>query len=316
MDSKRRGGCGATPRAGEKGWRLGKDGAQDMGMKRGIIGVVGFAGLWVLLTAALAPAVRCGVEAMAPGIFPFARIFGRVQLGVALALVPGLLFFWRQDPRRFLEGGRLKRQGLRMGLWAGLGMGMLGLVAMGQSGLGVRRWGGVPGLGVWLGAGGAGILVAVLEEFFFRGVLGLAWWRAMGGQRVGWLVGVGAVVFAGAHFLRPVPGVELGWDAGFLAWTRLELWAGAVDPWKLGGLFVAGLILGRMAWAQGTLAGPIGLHAGWVAGWKIAEVAWPEVPQATAGWWGPSLEAGPLLFLVLLVFALALWGRPILARLD
>ena len=138
----------------------------------------------------------------------------------------------------------------------------------------------------------------------------------MGGQRVGWLVGVGAVVFAGAHFLRPVPGVELGWDAGFLAWTRLGLWAGAVDPWKLGGLFVAGLILGRMVWAQGTLAGSIGLHAGWVAGWKIAEVAWPEVPQATAGWWGPSLEAGPLPFLVLLVFALALWGRPILARLD
>jgi len=138
----------------------------------------------------------------------------------------------------------------------------------------------------------------------------------MGGQRVGWLVGVGAVVFAGAHFLRPVPGTELGWEAGFLAWTRLELWAGVVDPWKLGGLFVTGLILGRMAWAQGTLAGPIGLHAGWVAGLKIAEVAWPEVPQATAGWWGPSLEAGPLPFFVLLVFALALWGRPILARLD
>ena len=91
---------------------------------------------------------------------------------------------------------------------------------------------------------------------------------------------------------------------------------GAVDPWKFAGLFVLGLILGRMAWSQGTLAGPIGLHTGLVAGWKIAEVAWPEVPQATAGWWGPSLEAGPLPFFILLVFALALWGRPILARLD
>ena len=286
-----------------------------MGMKRGVLGVVGYAGLWVLLTAILAPWVRWGVEMMAPGVFPFPRIFGRVQLGVALALVPGLLLYWREDPRKFLDRTGWKGQVLRAGMWAGVGMGMLGLVALGQSGLGVRKWGGVPGWGVWLGAGGAAILVAVLEEFFFRGVLGLAWWRAMGRERVGWWVGVGAVVFAGAHFLRPVVGLEVGWNAGFLAWTRLELWAGAVDPWKFAGLFVLGLILGRMAWSQGTLAGPIGLHAGLVAGWKIAEVAWPEVPQATAGWWGPSLEAGPLPFFILLVFALALWGRPILARL-
>ena len=286
-----------------------------MEMKRGILGVVGYAGLWVLLTAILAPVVRWAVEMMAPGVFPFPRIFGRVQLGLALALVPGLLFYWREDPRKFFDRAAWKGQVLRAVMWAGVGMGMLGLVALGQSGLGVRKWGGVPGWGVWLGAGGAAILVAVLEEFFFRGVLGLAWWRAMGRERVGWWVGVGAVVFAGAHFLRPVVGLEVGWNAGFLAWTRLELWAGAVDPWKFAGLFVLGLILGRMAWSQGTLAGPIGLHAGLVAGWKIAEVAWPEVPQATAGWWGPSLEAGPLPFFILLVFSLALWGRPILARL-
>ncbi|KRO60434.1 MAG: hypothetical protein ABR82_05020, partial [Verrucomicrobia subdivision 6 bacterium BACL9 MAG-120507-bin52] len=107
-----------------------------------------------------------------------------------------------------------------------------------------------------------------------------------------------------------------GWEVGFLAWGNLELWRGTAHLWKCAGLFLIGLILARVVWNERSLAGAIGLHAGWVAGLRFAESAFPAVPQAAEGWWGPSLEAGPFPFLLLLVVTFALWGRPIRAALG
>jgi len=168
------------------------------------------------------------------------------------------------------------------------------------------------------GGVGVGLGVGILEEFFFRGVLGLAWWRAMGNRWLGGVIFIGALIFGAAHFIRPrpSPGLEAGWVSGFLAWGRLELWGGIGHLWKLAGLILIGLILARLVSNQRTLAGAIGLHAGWVAGMRWAESAWPVVPQSVGGWWGPSLEEGPLPFLLLLGVAFFLWGRPIRANLD
>jgi len=165
---------------------------------------------------------------------------------------------------------------------------------------------------------GTGLLGGVLEENFFRGVLGLAWWRALGERRVGLGVFVGALVFAVAHFIRPGVGWDGGggWGAGFLAWGSLELWSGTGHLWKLAGLVLIGFILVRVVWNQQSLAGAIGLHAGWVGGVRWVESACPPVPQAVEGWWGPSLDAGPLPFLLLLIVTFALWGRPIRATLG
>ena len=311
-------GWGATLWAGQKGWRWGSKREQDGRVNRGGIGVLVYFGLWVLLTSALAWPVACGVEKLAPGIFPFARIFGRVELVVALLLAVGLMRWWGEDPRKWIDGQKRKREWVRLGLWAGAGLGMVGLVAGVQGVLGVRQWGGVPGVGVWAGAVGTGLLVGVVEEFFFRGVLGLAWWRAVGDRWVGGAVVVGAGIFAAAHFIRPGVGWEgaRGLEAGFLAWGNLELWSGTGHLWKCAGLFLIGLILARVVWNERSLAGAIGLHAGWVAGLRVAESAFPIVPQAAEGWWGPSLEAGPFPFLLLLVVTFALWGRPIRAALG
>jgi hypothetical protein len=130
------------------------------------------------------------------------------------------------------------------------------------------------------------------------------------------LIIFGALIFSVAHYLRPVAGPEEGWGAGWMAWGRLELWAGSPNGWKLAVLFLMGLILGRMVWDKGSLTGAVGLHAGLVAGLRWAEQAWPTVPQSVSGWWGPSLDAGPLPFCLLLVVTLILWGRPIRAHLD
>ena len=69
-------------------------------MNRGWKGVAAFFGVWIVMTAVLFPAVRMAVEAVVPGMFTSARIFGRVQLGVALALVPVLFWFWKDGPMR------------------------------------------------------------------------------------------------------------------------------------------------------------------------------------------------------------------------
>ena len=205
----------------------------------------------------------------------------------------------------------------RLGMWVCIGLIMVGVVVAVQWVLGVRSWGGWPGVEVWAGAVGTGLGVGILEEAFFRGVLGLAWWRAVGERGVGGAIFVGAVIFAAAHFIRPGPGLvgEMGWAEGFLAWGRLDLWSGSPHLWKFAGLVLMGLILARLVWNEKTLAGAIGLHAGWVAGLRSAESGWPVVPASVAGWWGPSLEEGPLPFLLLLVVAFWLWGQPIRARL-
>lgn len=285
-------------------------------MSNGWRGVAGFFGLWVLLTAILFPGLRAAVDAAFPGMFSSPRIFGRVQLGVALALVPLLFWFWKDGPRRFFLGGTGQAGGLRLISWGILGMGMVVVTAWIQSVLGVRTWAGVPGLDLWAGALATGCLVAVLEEFFFRGVLGLAFWKAAGEKPVAGLLGVNAAVFAAAHFIRPNSDLPGGILAGFAGWMNLQLWAGPADPWKLAGLFVAGLILARLVWQQGNLWAAIGLHAGWVAGIRISEGFWKESSQVSGGWWGPSLEAGPIPLVLLLLVAFALWGRPARARLD
>jgi len=285
-------------------------------MNQGWKGVAVFFGLWILLTALLFPWVRVAVEAVAPGMFTSPRIFGRIQMVMALAGGVGLLWFWKDGPKRFFLSESRPALGFKVARWGVLGGGMVVAAAWVQSLLGVRSWAGVPSVDLWAGALAVGGLVAVLEEFFFRGVLGLAFWRAAGEKPAAWLIGINAAIFSAAHFLRPQAEMGPGWLSGFGAWTNLELWAGPADPWRLAGLFVAGLILARLAWQQQNLWAAIGLHAGWVAGLRISEGFWKESPQVSGGWWGPSLEAGPIPFVLLLLLAFTLWGRPIRARLD
>ena len=285
-------------------------------MNRGWKGVACFLGSWILLTAVLFPGVRAVVEAVAPGMFTPPRIFGRIQMVLALLGGVGLLFYWKDTPQRFFDANSWPGVGFKVVRWGLLGAGMVAAAAGLQSFLGVRSWVGVPGVDLWAGALATGALVAVLEEFFFRGVLGLAFWRATGEKPAALLLGINAAIFSAAHFLRPQGDIGTGWFSGFVAWTNLELWAAEADPWRLAGLFVAGLILARLAWQQQNLWAAVGLHAGWVAGLRICEGFWKESAQVSGGWWGPSLEAGPIPFVLLLLVAFTLWGRPIRARLD
>ena len=98
-------------------------------MNRGWQGVAGFFAAWLVLTPVFFPAVRWAVEAAVPGMFTAARIFGRVQLGVALVLVPLLFWFWKDGPKRFFAGSGAATTGLRLACWGLLGIGMVAVAA-------------------------------------------------------------------------------------------------------------------------------------------------------------------------------------------
>lgn len=151
------------------------------------------------------------------------------------------------------------------------GMGMLLVLSLGLYGLGIRL--GTPqALGsvrmlvqAALQALGAGLLIALVEELFFRGALFSAIRR--GGSAFSTLFW-SSLLFALIHFLKPpvLPRDEpLGWS---LSW---DLFAGTFNRTALLGnldsllaLFFAGLLLAALRERSGHIGYCIGVHAGWI----------------------------------------------------
>lgn len=109
-------------------------------------------------------------------------------------------------------------------------------------------------------------VVAAFEEMFFRGVLLGALLRVW---RPAPAIAATSVFFSAAHFLKPpaeAPVVELQWWSGLAALP--ECFRAFADFPKvassLANLALAGATLGWAYWRTGSLALPLGLHAGWV----------------------------------------------------
>lgn len=210
---------------------------------------------------------------------PFHRYVHRCLLGLALVglwpLARGL------GCRRWADVGLgmagRKGEAVRQGM-AGLAVAMatFGGALVLEIGLGARHWRAVADPEHWLGVLGAavlsGVVVGVLEEILFRGVL-------CGGLRheIGWpwAILVSSVIYALVHlFHRPPSPDRVTWWSG---WEMVgHMLAGVMVPeaWVPGGmtLVVAGVLLGGWYRAAGSLHGVIGLHAGWVVAAKMRAV--------------------------------------------
>jgi len=110
------------------------------------------------------------------------------------------------------------------------------------------------------------IIVAGLEEIFFRGIIlsrlrkTFAFWPALVS---------GSLFFAAVHFLKPSAdfgSVEVEWYSGFMLIP--ESFRAFADPtaiiYQFSALLLAGLILGYAFLKKKSLYFSIGLHAGWV----------------------------------------------------
>jgi len=251
-------------------------------------------------TTVVSPWVAWALEAAVGRPFTFSRVWNRVFEGL---LVVALLLAWRP-----LDLGGPSAIGFRRAGWArDLGRGL----AAGVAGLGVGLvlcWAGGalrPELRfdpaktahkALLGAGAA-VAVGVGEEALFRGVL-LRRLSLDMGRTAG--VAVTTAIYAAVHAIgksekiaRPTPA------AGF---ERLRtLFAPLARPRALRmlvGLALFGLLLVWARLRSGGLWLPIGIHAGWVAVFRIGRLffeiephpvwlvgpGWPPVVGGAAGW--------------------------------
>jgi uncharacterized protein len=139
-------------------------------------------------------------------------------------------------------------------------------------------------------------IVAVIEEFLFRGVLlGLAlrsftpWPAALGVS----------IAFAGVHFLRPSKQAEssVEWWTGIAQILRVLDAAPPLSLWIAGflSLFAAGMILAFAVLRTRSLWLSIGLHAGWIfcqqaLQWLAKYRVQP--PESLLPWIGPNVVSG------------------------
>jgi membrane protease YdiL (CAAX protease family) len=197
---------------------------------------------------------RCVLVLALAGLFPLARGLGcRSWSDVGLS-------FKGQPARRWLSG-------------AGVGWAMFLVVVSLEVGIGTREWKGfgeLPELSRRLGeALMAGLLVGVIEETLFRGVLcggmrrGMGWWPA---------ILLSSAIYSAVHFLeRPPAPARVEWWSGLMALSQMLRGIGSVERLVPGflTLYLAGVLLGVMYWRTGTLFFPMGLHSAWVFCMKL-----------------------------------------------
>ncbi|MEK7951866.1 CPBP family intramembrane glutamic endopeptidase [Luteolibacter sp. Y139] len=151
------------------------------------------------------------------------------------------------------------------------------------------------------------VVVALVEELLFRGVLLGIFLRAM---RVTPAVFSLSFLFAFVHFLQPpvqvkIPDPEAS-SAGFFLLS--QIFARFGSPMELASSFTVlmavGLVLAYARVRTASLWLPIGLHLGWVVGVGIFKATtWPVggLPEATRIFVGPTLREGLLPLSVVMV---------------
>ena len=253
---------------------------------------------WAVQDLALHMDVAQGLAA-----YPFHRFFDRSVMIVALAGIWPLL---RVLGFRSWSGlGYLRARGWFRHLLAGwaLGAGSLALVIMVAVVWGSRSLQLDKSAGQIAGAALryflVGVLVALIEETLFRGVLQGALQRGMNAVLA--LLSASAV-YSAVHFLKPngvnIPADQVQWNSGLICFAQVVsqsfnhhgVLISAVT------LFLAGCVLGLAYVKTGALYLPIGLHAGWV--WANEFARW-----LGAGSINDDMVAWPMLVLLLLVIA-------------
>jgi membrane protease YdiL (CAAX protease family) len=222
---------------------------------------------------------------------PLSRIFDRLMLLGMIAVT-----FWlvrrQHAPACGLLGfhGPSSRFLLRLvaGLFAGLLLMCLALVPLLL--LGLRVWSDrlptalLPLLVLVAKGLGSGLLVAVLEESFFRGALQGSL-QGRGGRH--WALFAVPFFYSAVHFLGRSTGVPT--DA-VSAWSGFAVWQGLfatlARPLPIldafAALYCVGLLLALVRLRWGDLAGCIGLHAGFVT--VISVFRRISVPAADNPW--------------------------------
>jgi membrane protease YdiL (CAAX protease family) len=229
--------------------------------------------------------------------FPFHRYFSRcMQISALLMLWPA--FRWI-GIRRIGELGLERNPLWRRDLIVGMAIALIPVAALGAGYLAfdvydLRK--SIPVIGGLRILATAGV-VAILEEFLFRGVLLGLCLRSMKPLPA---VLISSAVFAIVHFLRVAKAATepaVSWLSGF---AQLPQAFSSAPPWPLLGwgmlsLLLAGIVLAAATLRSRSLFLPIGLHAGWILGqqglqWLAKFRIKP--PDALLPWVGQNVVSG------------------------
>lgn len=263
-----------------------------------------WAGQWAAVNSA-------GLLPQLAGI-PFPRYLSRAIMVTALcAVVPWLRWLGiRSFADLGLQQNRRRWQDLALG--AGISTGGLAIatVILLASGWAVvrepMRWYGVAM------AVPTGVVVALIEESFFRGALFGALRRSLR-----WPAALAflSLLFALVHFVKPVVGVAGGLSSGLIGWTSgfdhlPHAVARFAEPQQLFSGFVTlvllGWILGWTVVRTDSLFVALGLHGGWIFSLRLFRAGTERIGEP--GWWvGKGIRTG-LLPLLLLLASWALLG--------
>jgi membrane protease YdiL (CAAX protease family) len=243
---------------------------------------------------------------------PFHRFVHRSLLGMAIIGLWPLLRSWGMRFWKDLGWAKPAGQWRRLMLGFGLGWASLALVAVAATLAGARtaEWN-VPLASYAQFVAKSlvtAVLVAVLEETLFRGVL-------FGGLRrsMAWPAAllISSLVYAWVHFFqKPAPPVHIDWASGFVqlaqmmrGFTDLE----AMIPGFLS-LTLAGGLLALAYQRTGNLFCSIGLHAGWIFWLKAYGFLTHSVSDARMWLWGSDKLIDGWFVTVMLAFAgLGVW---------
>jgi membrane protease YdiL (CAAX protease family) len=266
--------------------------------------LLGYAGAAVLLACLMSPPLYwVGTWLAAQGVlpivegFPFHRYFSRsMQIATLLLLWPA---FRGIGIRRLSSLGLSRNPQAIKDITIGSFIALLPVLVLASA---YVFWGVYEMKPRWewsgfLRIGGTAAVVAVLEEFLFRGVfLGLC---LMTMHRLT-ASALSAAVFAIVHFLRtsrqPLE-APVTWLSGF---QEIPLAFSSAPPWPLFGwgflsLFIAGVLLAAATLRTRSLFLAIGIHAGWILGQQSLQLIarfHPKPPTSLLPWIGPNVVSG------------------------
>lgn len=137
------------------------------------------------------------------------------------------------------------------------------------------------------------VMVAILEEFLFRGIL-LGFLRQVTTPTLAIIFS--AIFFSGVHFLN-LPAVAAG-DTSPLWYSGISLLGSVgssfppwpVFAWAFATLLAAGIILGWMTVRTGSLVAAIGLHGSWILGqqaFNLSAYFQVKPPETLLPFFGP-----------------------------
>jgi CAAX protease family protein len=223
----------------------------------------------LLLAALAAWPVYALVHSLQPD-WQFHRVTSRLWQLLMLAAIA--LAVWRLDLRGRADWGfGLPRARFLRQAGAGLALGIATMLPMAIAivALGIRKP--LPEFGATLLLSGivagalAGLIVAIVEETFFRGLMFRAVLRDAGPATA---ILATTLLYAAIHFFArtKIPHADVDWTSGMaLLGSSLSRFA---DPAGIADAFITlalvGLLLGLVRYWTGSIAAGLGLHMGWI----------------------------------------------------